>query len=197
LPPPISHHVRATGIWKNRVAKNRVLVSSQKTPDTGLTSIRVAKLGNAYPGDTITVVGTAGTPGVDGAPGTNGGPGGDATATAGPNSDPSNTASAIGGAGGKGGASTDIGVPSGNGGAAGNATATAARIQPKTCRPDLRPHSGGWRCAEGNLPGHKHAGAIDPVQLAATASRVCTKVYVRKKISDSRPVRGRDRGDQG
>jgi hypothetical protein len=34
LPPPISHHVRATGIWKNRVAKNRVLVSSQKTPDT-------------------------------------------------------------------------------------------------------------------------------------------------------------------
>ena len=147
--------------------------------------------------DTITVVGTPGTPGVDGAPGTNGGPGGDATATAGPNSDPSNTASAIGGAGGKGGASTDIGVPSGNGGAAGNATATAARIQPKTCRPDLRPHSGGWRCAEGNLPGHKHAGAIDPVQLAATASRVCTKVYVRKKISDSRPVRGRDRGDQG
>ena len=47
-------------------------------------------------------------------------------------------------------------------------------------------------CAEGNLPGHKHAGAIDSVQLAATASRVCTKVYVRKTISDSRPVRRHD-----
>ena len=57
---------------------------------------------------------------------------------------------------------------------------------------DLRAHSGGWRCAEGNLPGHKHAGAIDSVHLAATASRVRTKVYVRKTISDSRPVRRHD-----
>jgi hypothetical protein len=39
LPPPIP--TTSAGIWKSRVAKKR-------TPDTGLTSIRVAKLGNAY-----------------------------------------------------------------------------------------------------------------------------------------------------
>ena len=52
---------------------------------------------------TITVVGT---PGTNGAPGVDGGPGGDATAVAGPNSDPSNTAIATGGTGG----TTGIGV---------------------------------------------------------------------------------------
>jgi len=60
---------------------------------------------------TITVVGTPGTPGVDGRTTTlptSGGPGGDATATTPPNNDPTNAASAMGGAGGNGGASTSL-----------------------------------------------------------------------------------------
>ena len=42
------------------------------------------------------------------------------------------------------------------------------------------------------MPGHKHAGAIDSVHLAATASRVCTKVYVRKTIFYRRLRHGGD-----
>jgi hypothetical protein len=35
------------------------------------------------------------------------------------------------------------------------------------------------------MPGHKHAGALDPLSLAATASGVQGKVQVRKTISDT------------
>jgi hypothetical protein len=69
----------------------------------------------------VTVVGT---PGVNATPGTNGGPGEDATAITAPNSDPTNTATATGGAGGTGGIANPP-VRGGSGGAGGNATAIA------------------------------------------------------------------------
>jgi hypothetical protein len=63
--------------------------------------------------------------------------------------------------------------------------APAALVQSRSCRPDLRAPSSGWRIGEANLPGHKHAGALDSVPLATTASELQAKVHVRNGVRNS------------